>query len=209
MDEGGVPIQVLATRSVFMLMRMLVVTVTVTVVMLIPQQPGGQQIHQQADHGDHQSCIETDRDRRPEPRQRFADHEQRHDNQQQGAGETGQHLDLPGSERETLVRRVAPSQQIRQRRQADGYHVRGHMPAVRQQRHGVEPVTGDDLHQHGQAGQNDHRPGLTLGVALQRTVVVRWLPLRMIAARHTNSLIDAFQLVPCHAGKVNRCLWPP
>src|SRR3546814_5993413 len=86
--------------------------------------------------------------------------------------------------------------------------MRGHMPAVRQQRHGVEPVTGDDLHQHGQAGQNDHRPGLTLGAALQRTVVVRWLPLRMIAARHTNSFIDAFQLVPCHAGKVNRCLWP-
>ena len=86
-----------------------------------------------------------------------------------------------------MIRRIAPRQQIRERGEAYGDHVRGHVPAIGEQCHGVEPVTGGDLQQHCQTSENHHRPCPPFRAALERAVIVWRLPLRVIAVRHTNS----------------------
>ncbi len=46
---------------------------------------------------------------------------------------------------------------VSERRQADRHRVRTHVPAVGEQRHRVEPRTGDDLHQHHRRGNPHHQ----------------------------------------------------
>ncbi len=166
----------------------------VRMLVTLMQQPGGSQVDQQADDGDDDCLVEADLRRRPEARQRLADHRQRDHHQQQRTGETGQHLDFPGAECEALVPRVAPGQQIGECGQAYRDHVRGHVPTIGEQGHRVEQVAGRHLHQHGHAGQRSDQPGLTLGALLERPIVMVRVPIGMITRAHVTSSICATSL---------------
>ncbi len=79
------------------------------VVWHIAQQPGGDQIDEEADDGDENGLREVDRHRRIEPHQAFPADQQRHQRQKHGAGEAGEITELAGAEGEARVVGLAPA----------------------------------------------------------------------------------------------------
>jgi hypothetical protein len=113
-------------------------------------------IHRQSEHGDDDRLAEMDRLRREDALDRTGHHHQRHAEQENGAGETGEYLDLPGSESEAMVAGVAPRRGVGQRREADGHGMRTHVPAVGKQGHRVVPPAGGNLDDHRCGGDQHH-----------------------------------------------------
>ncbi|MNV84931.1 hypothetical protein D3C71_1788430 [compost metagenome] len=123
--------------------------------MIVLEQPGAGQVHQQAADGDADGLLIVDRAGIQQPGHRLEQHQTRHPHQQQGAAEASQHLYLPGTEAESVIPGEVTGGTIGHDGEAEGQGVGAHVPAIRQQRHGVvEPATADFRHHHDEGEQH-------------------------------------------------------
>ena len=139
---GGLQVQILMVA----VMPVAVVRVLAVVVMVLVragQNDRADDIDHQADGGDDQRFLVVDGLGREDPLDRRNHHGRGDPQQEDGTREAGEDLDLPGAEGEPRVAGVAPGGGVGKGAQADGHGVRTHVPAVGQQRHGVEPPAGE------------------------------------------------------------------
>jgi hypothetical protein len=158
--------------------------VMILVVAAMPQHQGRSQVHDEPDARHPQSRHEVDRRRGDQPHDGFDHHRDRDHAEQERAGESPQHLDLPRAESEAFVAGPAPREPIRNSRDGKRHHVGGHVPPVGQQRHGAGEETGDDLRHHRRGGDRDHQPRAPLGAAIAGVVRVAVLPAAQVMDRH-------------------------
>ncbi|MNH35987.1 hypothetical protein D3C79_967350 [compost metagenome] len=117
-----------------------------------------------------------DRPRCQQALHRLECHQPGHAQQQQGAGVAAENLDLPGAEGKAPVAGITPRGGIGQQRQAQGQGVGAHVPAVGQQRHGIEePAPGNFRHHH-HGGQPHGQARLALGAQVAGVELVAVLP---------------------------------
>ncbi len=145
-------------------------------IVVVTQQPGADQVHGQADHGDEDRLVIMDRPRRQQSLGRLEGHQPGHAEQQQGAGVAAEDLDLPGAKSEALVLGITTRGSVGQQRQAQGQGMRAHVPAVGEQGHGVEePAPGDFRHHHDRR-QPHGQACLALGTEVAGVELVAVLP---------------------------------
>jgi hypothetical protein len=122
------------------------------------QQRHAGQVHHKPHHSDRQRDLEVDGQGGHEPLHRLDHHGHGHQPERQGAGVPRDGLHLAGAERERAVGCEATGEHVGGPREAQRADVRGHVPAVRQERHGVGGVADHDLHHHHQGRQQHHPP---------------------------------------------------
>ena len=168
MQVGRAQVQVVMAvmRVVMVVVSMLVMVIVMVGMAGGMQQPGTQQVHQQPQQRQCNGLLVVDLRRVEQPLQRLCQHQGGHAQQHQRAAEATQNLDFPGAKGKALVVCIAPGSGIGQCRQPQRQRVRAHMPAVGQQRHGVEPPAAADFQQHGDQCQ-PHGPA---GIALCKRV---------------------------------------
>ena len=153
-----------------MVMMMIVVVMLMMVVMpmvmeavIILEQPGTGEVHQQPHQRDSDRLLIVDRAGIEQPEHRLEQHQPGHSHQQQGAGEATQHLDLPGAEAESVVAGEVAGGAIGQHRETERQRVGAHVPAISQQRHGVVEPAAANLRHHHDDGQQYGPAGLLFG----------------------------------------------
>ena len=136
-------------------------------------------IDDQPENRDPDGLIEGDGHGREKARDALDRHPNGEADQQDSTGESGQGVDLPGSEAEAPIVRQPPRQNIGNQRDAECDRVRRHVQSVRQESHGAEQAACGNFHDHECAGQGDHddRPALSGFLMLLPEAVVM-LPLR-------------------------------
>ncbi|EXI73882.1 MAG: hypothetical protein AW07_02018 [Candidatus Accumulibacter sp. SK-11] len=101
------------------------VAVVVAVVVAVPcvmrrvQDQRATDVYRQSQRGNDDRLGKLDRLRRQQSFDRTAEHQQRHAEQEDGAGEAGKDLDLPGAESETPIVGVTSGGRVGERRKAD------------------------------------------------------------------------------------------
>jgi len=158
--------------------------VVVSVMVGLAEDQRADQVHREAEHGNDDGLAVVDGLRRPQPLDRAEQHHAGDAEQEDGAGEAAENLDLPGAEGKARVAGVAARAGVGQRAEADGHRVRAHVPAVGQQCHRVEPPAGQDLHHHGDRGDPHHRPGAALRRGVAGVELMMVLPGRQVVAVH-------------------------
>jgi len=162
-------------RAMVLVVLCVVMAVVVVVVVRTTQDRRRDEVDQKADGGDGHGLRVVDGLGCYQPLDGAEHHHRRHDQQEYGARESPQDLDLPGAECEARIARVPAGGGVGEGAQADRDRVRAHVPAVGQQRHRVvEPARGD-LDHHRRGGEPHHRPGAALAraVAGVKHVLVR------------------------------------
>jgi hypothetical protein len=134
-------------------------------------------IDQKADGGDGDGFLVADELRRCQSLHRANEHQRDDHQEEDGTGESAQHLNLPGAKGESPVVRVFACSGIGEGAQPDGHGMRAHVEAVRQQRHRVvEPAGSNFGHHHG--GRNSHhQPSAALAGDVPRVEDVVVAPL--------------------------------
>ncbi len=162
-DIGGAQIEVLMAVVIVMVMMIVVVMLMMVVMpmsvmmvaVIILEQPGTGEVHQQPHQRDSDRLLIVDRAGIEQPEHRLEQHQPGHSHQQQGAGEATQHLDLPSAKAESVVAGKVAGGAIGQYRETQRQRVGAHVPAVGQQRHGVvEPAAADLRHHHDDSEQH-------------------------------------------------------
>ncbi len=171
-DVGGAQVEILMAVVIVMVMMMVVVVMIIMVTMpmavmmvvvIILEQPGTCKVHQQADDGDGDSLLVVDRAGIQQPEHRFEQHHASHPHQQESTGEATQHLDLPGAEAESVVAGEVAGGAVGQHRETERQCMGAHVPAIRQQRHGVVEPAAANLRHHHDDGQQYGPTGLLFG----------------------------------------------
>ena len=163
------------------------VRMAVPVIVRAAQNEGAGHVHRQPQqrHGD--GLRVADGLRRQQPLQRAGHHQRCHARQQDGAGKARQHFNLPGAEGKARVFGQPARGRVGKGRQANGQHVRTHVPAIGQQRHRASPPARADFQQHGRHRQRQHQARAALGLFLLLAVwveVVRMRPAREVFGVH-------------------------
>ncbi|MNJ60010.1 hypothetical protein D3C77_557190 [compost metagenome] len=175
MQVGRAQVQVVMMVAVVMVVVVAMV-VMIVMVMVITQQPGADEVDCQAHGGNEDRLVIVDRPRRQQALRRLERHQPGHAQQQQGAGVAAENLDFPGAEGKAPVAGITPCSGIGQQRQAQGQGMGAHVPAVGQQRHGVEePAPGNFRHHH-HGGQPHRQARLALGAQVAGVELVAVLP---------------------------------
>ena len=165
----------------------IIMMLPVIMVMCLAKNECGYQVDQQAQHRDDDGFLVLDRLGRQDALDGAHHHHEGHAQEEDGAGETPQHLDLPGAKGEPRVPGVAPRRSVSHRRQADGHRMRAHVPAVGQQGHGVVPPAGGDLDHHHGGGDPHHQTRAPFGGLAANVKDVIVLPVRKIVDMHPRS----------------------
>src|SRR5262245_41815875 len=155
---------------------MAVVAMMVVVVMLLAQQKGADDVDNEAEHGDRDRLAIGDGHGVDQPLKTLEGDLDRDNGEDDGAGKGGEIAELSGAEGEMAVARLAAGKEIGERGNAERRRMGCHVPAVGEQRHRAEQDAGDDLADHHDRGQRDHKPGAALiaGVlCAEKDVVVR------------------------------------
>ncbi len=148
---------------VVMLMMVVMPMAVVMVAVIILEQPGTGEIHQQPHQRDSDRLLIVDRAGIEQPEHRLEQHHAGYPHQQQGACEATQHLDLPGAEAESVVTSEMAGGAVSQHRETERQCVGAHVPAIRQQRHGVVEPAAANLRHHHDDGQQYGPAGLLFG----------------------------------------------
>jgi hypothetical protein len=119
-------------------------------------------IDDQSEHGDRDRLVEADRHRCKQARDRLVTDEDRDHRQHDGAGEAGEVAELAGAEGEARVVGMAPRIAVGERREQERAGMGRHVQAVGDQRDRAEQQAADDLGDHHDGAQHDHRPGAAL-----------------------------------------------
>ena len=93
------------------------------------------------------------------------------------------HIARPKSEERVVG--VAAGVYVGERRNAQGYNVGAHVPAVREEGHGVQEMAGDDLQDHHRRRQTGNEEGAALTYGASGRVTRFVLPARKVGVVHT------------------------
>ncbi len=146
-------------------------------VMVSPQYQYRRAVNDEAEDSHENGLIERDLHRRDEAVHALPDHHDRESCEQHGPGIAAERVDLPCSEAEILVVSMPAGVDIGKGIDAQRSRVRGHVQAVRQQRHGSEDDPRGDLDHHHGRGNRDHDEGARFSRSLQMLAErVRMLP---------------------------------
>ena len=151
---------VMVMMVVMMRVRMTVTGFVARVMMgIVFEQERADQIHRQANDRHPDGLVELDGQRVQHAMERLPGHQQGDHGEDDGAGEASQYSDFSGAEAVARVGGVAAAEGVSQGGDDKGGHVRAHVPAIGQERHGVENGAGRDFHHHhgSRDGDDDSR----------------------------------------------------
>ena len=161
-----VVIVMMVVMTVVMVMCM--VSVTMFVVSGTMQQPGAEQVDDQADNSNQQGFVEADLRGGQQPLEGFDNHQQRDNTKHDGTGITSQNTDLAGAETVAVVVGMNSRVVVGKRGNTESEKVRSHMPAIGEQSHGAEQPAADNLDDHHHQSQPDD----PVGVAFRNRIVL-------------------------------------
>lgn len=190
MQIGGA--QIVVARRVFMMVVVVMIVMVmrmamVVMRMIVPQQPGADEIDGEPSNGDGDRLLEADRDRIGETHDTLPADEKRNQRQHDGARKTREVAEFSRAEGEARIARMAAGIGIGQRRDQHGTGMGGHVPTIRHQRHGAIERPGDDLRHHHARRQRDDEPDpsfVTAVIGTEKDMIVggHGLPLSLRAA---------------------------
>src|ERR1700738_459556 len=122
-------------------MSILSVMIVRRMMMSVFEKESADDIHRQRDEDNTNRLIKMNRQRNKEAVDGFAGHEQRDDREHNRAGESSEDADFACSKAVSLARRMSAHEIISDRGDQERRHMRAHVPAIGQQRHGMREKT--------------------------------------------------------------------
>jgi len=143
-------------------MRMMMTVFVSMLVIAATEEDGAHDIHDKAKRGDRNCLGEVNRHWPDKTRQRLVADEQRDHGEHDGAGKTGEIAELAGAEAEAVVVDVPARVAVGQRGEEKRAGMRRHMQSVGDERDRAEQQPADNLGDHHESAQRNHRPGAPL-----------------------------------------------